>query len=263
MSIGLRWVRSFPCSYLVILIFPCFFPLFFPVLHPRHKLSFFKNAGWSEKRCKAAYVVVRDTFEMCYKNRQCAEEPVSPDNVRHLIFPKLLCPHRHTAYLLSSNNQSHLRRTCLITFLRWLRPGHQISVMNWSATSTAILSTSQMSSYGGLRGNTLTQPLPVWQWIISLSQVRYMFISPTDIHTDTFLATSVNVERVFSKGRILLSHLRSRLSVQSTRALMCLGEWSSMGFVKDSDIIAAAALPEVDGEEEELGQDWDAINVDT
>ena len=90
-----------------------------------------------------------------------------------------------------------------------------------------------------------------------------MFINPTDVHTDTFLATSVNVEHVFSKGCILLSHLHSWLSVQSTHVLMCLGEWSSMGFVKDSDIIAAAALPEVDGEEEELGQDWDAINVDT
>lgn len=89
-----------------------------------------------------------------------------------------------------------------------------------------------------------------------------MFISPTDIHTDTSLATSVNVERIFSKGRILLSHLRSRLSVQSTRALMCVGEWSLMGFVKDSDLTAVAALPEVDGEEEELGQDWDAIIVD-
>lgn len=89
-----------------------------------------------------------------------------------------------------------------------------------------------------------------------------MFISPTDIHTYTFLATSVNVERIFSKGRILLSHLRSRLSVQSTRALMCVGEWSLMGFVKDSDLTAVAALPEVDGEEEELGQDWDAIIVD-
>lgn len=90
-----------------------------------------------------------------------------------------------------------------------------------------------------------------------------MFLSPTDVHTDTFLATSVNVERIFSKGCILLSHLRSWLSVQSTHVLMYLGEWSSMGFVKDSDIIAAAALSEVDGEEEELGQDWDAINVNT
>ena len=88
-----------------------------------------------------------------------------------------------------------------------------------------------------------------------------MFISPIGIHTDTSLATSVNVEHIFSKGCILLSHLRSRLSVQSTRALMCVGEWSLMGFVKDSDLIAAAALPEVDGEEEELGQDWDTIIV--
>ena len=32
-----------------------------------------------------------------------------------------------------------------------------------------------------------------------------------------------------------------------------------MGLVKDSDITAAAVLPEVDGEEEELELDWDAI----
>lgn len=73
------------------------------------------------------------------------------------------------------------------------------------------------------------------------------------------LATSVNVERVFSKGRILLSHLRSRLSVQSTRALMCLGVWSRMGYVKDTDVKSATILPEVDGEEEELAENWDRI----
>ena len=73
------------------------------------------------------------------------------------------------------------------------------------------------------------------------------------------LATSVNVECVFSKGRILLSHLRSRLSVQSTRALMCLGVWSRMGYVKDTDVKSATILPEVDGEEEELAENWDRI----
>jgi hypothetical protein len=60
-----------------------------------------------------------------------------------------------------------------------------------------------------------------------------------------YIATSVEVERVFSQGRIVLSHLRGRLSVQSTRALMCLGVWSRLGYVKDSDIRAAVALPEV------------------
>jgi hypothetical protein len=72
-------------------------------------------------------------------------------------------------------------------------------------------------------------------------------------------ATSVHVERVFSQGRILLSHIRSRLSVQSTRALMCLGVWSLMGYVKDTDMKPTAILPEVIGDEEELKDGWDDI----
>jgi hypothetical protein len=75
-----------------------------------------------------------------------------------------------------------------------------------------------------------------------------------------FLATSVDVERTFSQGRLLLSHVRNRLSVQSTRALLCLGVWSLMGYVKDMDVKAATVLPEV-GEDDEydLPYDWDAI----
>ena len=59
--------------------------------------------------------------------------------------------------------------------------------------------------------------------------------------------------------RLLLSHVRSQLSVQSTHALLCLGVWSSMGYVKDNDIKAVAVLPEVDGEEEDLADDWDSL----
>jgi len=69
----------------------------------------------------------------------------------------------------------------------------------------------------------------------------------------------VDVERVFSQGRLLLSHIRSRLSVQSTRALMCLGVWSLLGFVKDSDVKAVVVLPELraDEDEGELKAHWD------
>ena len=71
----------------------------------------------------------------------------------------------------------------------------------------------------------------------------------------------MDVERVFSQGRLLLSHIRSRLSVQSTRALMCLGVWSKLGFITDSDIKAAVVvLPELTGDEEELGINWDRIS---
>ena len=72
-------------------------------------------------------------------------------------------------------------------------------------------------------------------------------------------ATSVDVERTFSQGRLVLSHVRSRLSVQSTRALLCLGGWSKMGLVHDDDMKSAAVLPEVDGEEDELAVNWDAV----
>jgi len=67
------------------------------------------------------------------------------------------------------------------------------------------------------------------------------------------------VERVFSKGRLLLSHVRNRLTVDSTRALLCLGTWSKLGFVNKEDLLAAAVLPEVKEGEEDPPDDFDLI----
>ena len=69
-------------------------------------------------------------------------------------------------------------------------------------------------------------------------------------------ASSVAVERVFSKGRLLISHIRNRLSAQSTRALLCLGYWSKMGFIKSDDLKAAASLPDAEKNEEWSDDDW-------
>jgi hypothetical protein len=71
----------------------------------------------------------------------------------------------------------------------------------------------------------------------------------------------VDVERVFSQGCLLLSHVHSHLSVQSTCALMCLGIWSLLGFVKDSDVKAVIILPELHADEDkgELEIHWDSI----
>lgn len=71
-------------------------------------------------------------------------------------------------------------------------------------------------------------------------------------------ATSVDVERIFSQGRLLLLHVRSRLSVQSTHALLCVGAWSLLGYIKDEDVKATTVMPEVKGEEEELATNWDS-----
>ena len=83
-----------------------------------------------------------------------------------------------------------------------------------------------------------------------------------------FTATSAAVECVFSWGRILLSHTRNRLSAQTTRALMCLCDWSQHGFVKDADVTAVATMPDVAVDdansdcEVDLEDGWDIITQD-
>ena len=67
------------------------------------------------------------------------------------------------------------------------------------------------------------------------------------------------MERVFSKGRLLLSHVRNQLMVDSTWALLCLGTWSKLGYVNKEDLLAAAMLPEVKEGEEDLPDDFDLI----
>jgi hypothetical protein len=73
-------------------------------------------------------------------------------------------------------------------------------------------------------------------------------------------ATSTDVKRVFSQGRLVLSHIRNSLSAQSTRALLCLSNWSLLGYIKDKDITAVTILPEILGDEEELEAGWDSLD---
>ena len=74
--------------------------------------------------------------------------------------------------------------------------------------------------------------------------------------------TSVNIERLFSRGRLLLSHVRSRLSVQSTWALLCLESWSELNLIKPDDVNNITMLPDVEGEEQEMAHGWDSIDID-
>ena len=55
----------------------------------------------------------------------------------------------------------------------------------------------------------------------------------------------MDVERVFSQGRVLLPHTRNRLSGQSIRALLCLGEWSRLDLIDSTDVRETSELPEL------------------
>ena len=69
----------------------------------------------------------------------------------------------------------------------------------------------------------------------------------------------MDVERLFSRGRLLLSHIRSWLSVQSTRALLCLGVWSQLNLVKNEDVKKVTELPDALPEAEVLEDNWDSL----
>ena len=75
-----------------------------------------------------------------------------------------------------------------------------------------------------------------------------------------FIATSIDVEQLFSCGRLLLLHVRSQLLAQSTCALLCLGTWSTLGLVKDSDVKKVTKLEDVEGKDT-LADGWDKIII--
>ena len=79
--------------------------------------------------------------------------------------------------------------------------------------------------------------------------------------TDIFTATSIDVEQLFSTGCLLLSHVQFRLSVQSTCMLLYLNTWSTLGFIKDSDVQKVAELQDIEGEDAELKDGWDSIII--
>ena len=61
---------------------------------------------------------------------------------------------------------------------------------------------------------------------------------------------------MFSKGRLIISHIRNRLSAQSTRALLCLGYWSKLGLIRNDDLKAATSLPDAKIDEEWSEDGW-------
>jgi hypothetical protein len=71
--------------------------------------------------------------------------------------------------------------------------------------------------------------------------------------------TLIDVKCVFSQGQLLLSHVRSCLSVHSTRVLLCLGKWSTLDLVKDGDVRACLTGDEADEAEDNVAEGWDRV----
>ena len=68
------------------------------------------------------------------------------------------------------------------------------------------------------------------------------------------LATTVDIECVFSCGRLILPHIHNWLGVQTTHTSLCVGQWSSLGLVKDGDIKMSLGRDDI-VKEDELPED--------
>ena len=117
-----------------------------------------------------------------------------------------------------------------------------------------------MASCGGMRDVPLFLTFLIWLGIICQSQVSvpasllsFLIFCP--------LATTVDIERVFSHGQLILPHIHNHLAVQSTCVLLCVGIWSPLGLVKDSDIRMSVGKDDVVGKKDDLPENWVAITA--
>ena len=205
------------------------------VLHPRYKLQYFKKNKWEVEWIREAEEVVRSAWEEGYAS-QAWEEEVPPS----LEGTPVRCP--------------VLAHVAMLTLLQL--PDNIFADLFSTASEAADEDTDELAVYLAAPCESIKDENVLAWWrsqaqFPRLSRMAVSYLSCPGESQSALLcsllfkltliltATSVDVERLFSRGRLLLSHVRNRLSTQRARALLCVGEWSRQGWVKDSDVLAA------------------------
>ena len=232
------------------------------VLHPRHKLSYFKMAGWEQEWIETAKELVRDAFELSYKQEDARDQD-EPPVAKSITGTKVRTRWCEVIPCVTGRFQSSAP------------PNMFDSLPSLSAPKRYELR-DELGRYLSTDPEAVNDVLMWWhgrramypylsRMALDYLTIPGMFshsfnISETVSSNSTLPATSVDIKRIFSRGRLILSHVRSRLSAQSTRALLCLRSWSSLGLVKDTDVLAVTVLDDVKGDEEyDLEDGWDHI----
>ncbi|THH29708.1 hypothetical protein EUX98_g4489 [Antrodiella citrinella] len=200
------------------------------ILHPRHKLEYFKTAGWEAEWISTAKALAYKVYDDDYAGRPMGEEQptttassvASTSSTSRNVFDAMLT----LAPIQSSAAGTHELDIYLQERLADI-PASDDALLWWYDRRSVFPRLSRMAR------DFLTIP-----------------------------ATSVDVERIFSKGRLLLSHVRNGLTARSTRALICLHYWSKKNIIKDEDVVKIVLQPPVpQGTVFELEDGWDEINI--
>ncbi|KAJ8515393.1 hypothetical protein ONZ45_g7180 [Pleurotus djamor] len=206
------------------------------VLHPRYKLSYFEKAEWDLEWQEKARQLVRQVYETRYAGLE-----VPPP----------------TSGLSESSQTQHSSAA----------PKRTDNIFDSLPALSAPIAREHRDELERYLSTDPEMTTNVIQWWVERRSM-YPRLSRMAIDYLTIPATSVAVERVFSQGRLLISSIRNRLSSQSTRAILCLGQWSLIGMIKDKDLTKIAQMPDVEGVgddsegEFDPGLGWDKIGVD-
>ncbi|TFY58892.1 hypothetical protein EVJ58_g6133 [Rhodofomes roseus] len=183
------------------------------VLDPRHKVQYFRDNNWPEEWIAQARFLVRQAYDedwkgqaVSHEEREGAEEPQPPTDAQHA----------------TSSKKSNM-----------------FDAARASRKKAAVPIVDELDHYLNTDANPAIDSALGW-WTSREQRTTYPNLSRMAISYLTIPPTSVAVERLFSKGRIFISHLRNGLSAASIRVLLCLNNWSVLGFIKDKDVMSVA-----------------------
>ncbi|KIP01061.1 hypothetical protein PHLGIDRAFT_38406, partial [Phlebiopsis gigantea 11061_1 CR5-6] len=165
------------------------------ILHPQFKTQYFKNAKWEDDWIKTAERIFREDWDCRWS---LLKEDGDVEETATVAPPKT-----------STNIFDHMPAVVAL----------QQSLIAPTTDPIDLYLSTPCESVNG-------DPLEWWsthgrrQYGLRMMRMAHSYLSAP--------ATAVDVERFFSRGRILLSHIRNRLSATSTRALLLVGAWTRL-----------------------------------
>ena len=141
------------------------------VLHPRHKLEYFKKHNWEESWIQTAHEIVREEFDRSYAAMDVGvdEGSMQVDSNNDTVRFFLLLLNFRREFMTARQTPRNRRISLMIS--RTSHSHHRSNVMNLTAICLPMWKMLRMASFGGTRGAHSSLVYHVWPVIIFQFQV--------------------------------------------------------------------------------------------
>ena len=227
-------------------------------------MKYFKKLGWDDAWIMTAEGIIKDEFKCSYLDYALTKQATNFVKVciQFLFWLRLIFIY---TWHVTCPSFPCLKRVILDMKMAWWELPVQLLQLRWRW-----LQKWAQSLLGILPCQGCPRPFPMVVWKLgplspSLANGQGLPHSPWCIINILSFAlklgliiyfltvSSVAVEHISTKGCLLLSHVQNQLSAQSTHALLCLGYWGKLGYIKNLNLLGVASLP--DAKDGEMGLD--------